>query len=119
LPHTSSNASKTQPLLSDSIQANHPFSLEICLRFTDLNPPHLQAQQLKYEVQCRAKHLGIGQVVYEMTANVPLSPNGAYSAILSDLTLSDPGAYRLQVIANINGQTAAYFKVPLVQVAPF
>ncbi|HEY9696833.1 MAG TPA: hypothetical protein V6D10_06200 [Trichocoleus sp.] len=54
-----------------------------------------------------------------MAANVPLSPNGVYSAILSDLTLSAPGAYRLQVSANINGQTAAYFKVLLVQVASY
>jgi len=112
-------ANKTHRLFPSSIKAGEPFTLEASMCFSGL-PASFARQQLVYRAQCQAHNLssGVTTDLGDTIANVPIGDKASYTALFPDLSLQQPGAYRLKVLVTLQNAVAvpACFKVPMLQV---
>lgn len=113
-------ADKTHHLFPDAIKAGEPFVLEVSLKLAGLVAAKVAKQQLTYRTQCYARHLSTGAVINlgDIVTNVAMGSQSSYIALLPDMTLRQPGAYRLKVLVTPQSPSAssASFKVPMLQV---
>jgi hypothetical protein len=112
-------ADKHNPIFSRAIEADEPFALEVLMQFTGLTDAPLQ-EQIAYQVQCVAYDLstGLTTTLAEVAANIPVSDDTVYKAVLPELMLPNSGIYRLKVLVILQNalETSSYFKVPMLQV---
>lgn len=116
--HLPSVADKTQRQFFGQLEAGELFALEVSVKFAGSAIAHLD--HLSYQVQCSVRQLTTGTVIQlgEMSADVPYSDRAAYMVLLPDLTLAQPGGYRLYLqVGLLNAAaTPGCFKVPLLKV---
>jgi len=112
-------ANKTRRLFPGSIQTGEPFTLEASMCFSG-QPTGVARKQLVYRAQCQAHNLssGITTDLGDTIANVPIGNQASYTALFPDISLQQPGAYRLKVCITLQNAVAvpACFKVPMLQV---
>lgn len=115
-------ASKAQPQFMGTVQPHVPLTLEAVVRVTV--PPtalhHRQSTEGRITLQCFVTHLASGRLVHlgTQTRSVVLNESVPLTIRLPNLQLSQPGIYRLQVVATLESglATMGWFEVPLFQV---
>jgi hypothetical protein len=114
-------ANKIQQLFPAPIKSGEPFVLEIDLHLDGLTTFELTRRQMTYHAECYARYLPTGATINlgEVEANIPWSQQSSYTALLPEISLQEPGAYRLKVMVSLRDipATPGFFKVPLLQVA--
>jgi hypothetical protein len=113
-------ANQAHPLFPSPIEIGEPFTLQVAIKVVGSTATKLADQQLVYRAQCFAHNLStqtkscLGDVV----TSAPISTSSAYTARFPEMTLEQPGIYRLTVWVTLQNISASpgYFKVPILQV---
>lgn len=112
-------ADPTRPFFPDAVRRGEPFAMEVSMQLAGLTATTL-IKQVAYRAQCVARNLSTGATVQlgDVTANVPLNNRSSCKALFPEVTLQQPGIYRLKVSVTLQdaSDTAGYFKVPMLQV---
>ncbi|MEB3179704.1 MAG: hypothetical protein VKL59_11810 [Nostocaceae cyanobacterium] len=105
---------------SGFITSGEPFSLEVALRLTGQIAADIPQQTMTYCVQVYARHRATGEKTsLGQTQPHPLfAGQTSYTAKLSEITLQQPGMYRLQALVTLQGIRGipGFLEVPLLQV---
>jgi hypothetical protein len=111
---------QTHRLFQAPVAVGEPFALEISIQFAGLTMAELEKQPIVYRAQCYARHLFTRTTINlgEIEANVPFSKRSSYTAFLPEVSLQQPGVYRLQIVIMLQDRptTSGCFKVPMLQV---
>jgi hypothetical protein len=103
--------------LNHPLRVGEPFALMVRFRLSGLLPTQLEAA-MTYTTQCFARNRTSGKL-YCLAAPdpTPISPNQlTYQVMLSDLELTRPGLYRLQILTTLQGTPAmpGCFELPML-----
>jgi len=105
---------------SGFVTSGEPFSLEVTLRLTGQIATDIPQQTMTYCVQVYARHRATGEKTsLGQTQPHPLFAGQTfYTAKLSEITLPQPGMYRLQALVTLQGIRGipGFLEVPLLQV---
>jgi hypothetical protein len=107
-------------LLSDPIRTGESLAMEVVFQVDHLAGSEHPKQKLSYHTACFARHLVSGETTCLAERVIHVFTNGtpSYSALLPDITLPQPGAYRLKLVVTLQHapSVSACFKVPQLQV---
>lgn len=113
-------ATRANPLFPDSILGDRSFDLAVTIAIPEAAIADLQHQLIILSAACEARHLSSGSVTQwsETQMNVIGGSRSVFTLVMRDLLVSELGAYRLRVLANIQNlaATAACLKVPVLEV---
>ncbi|MGQ4647030.1 hypothetical protein [Lyngbya aestuarii] len=109
----------SSPVFPGTISSDKPFALEIDLNFGELSIAQIVQQPVKYYAQCYARNRSTGVITHlgDTEPGTVTKSQLSYKTKLPEISLQ-PGIYRLQVVATLQGApaTPGFLEVPLLPV---
>jgi hypothetical protein len=100
--------------------SGEPFALEVAFKLTGQTTANITLPQATYCVEVYARHraTGVKTSLGETQPHTLIATQTSYTTMLPDITLQQPGIYRLQVLVTLQGIRAipGFLEIPLLQV---